>query len=81
MIVFNEFNHLYLAVIRTWRAQKNLFLQILLNVTQRDLAIAQLRIFQRTEKKQVPLCLFIVLRLFSRADSRSVVHITIIFPK
>ena len=55
MIVFNEFNHLYLAVIRTWRAQKNLFLQILLNVTQRDLAIAQLRIFQRTEKKQVPL--------------------------
>ena len=32
-------------------------------------------------KARVPLSLFVALRLFSRADSRSGVHITRVFPK
>ena len=51
MIVFIAFNHLYLAVIRTWRAPlPRGDLQTLLIVTQRDLAIAQLRVIRRKQK-------------------------------
>jgi len=49
VIVFIAFNHLYLAVIRTWRALLPR-VDFLLIVTQRDLTIAQLGLIRRKQK-------------------------------
>ena len=84
VIVFIAFNHLYLSVIRTWRSSLLERRFSLINSSHRYSTRPNYRStpnYPTKTKARDPLLLFVASRLFSRADSRSGVHITIVFPK
>ena len=85
VIVFIAFNHLYLSMGRYWNAHVLERRFSLINSSHRYSTRPNYRStpnYPTKTKTRVPLSLFVALRLFSRADSRSGVHITIVrFPQ
>ena len=84
MIVFIAFNRLYLSMGRYWNERVLYSWFSPINSSHRYSTRPNYRStpsYPTKTKTCVPLSLFVALRLFSRADSRSGVHITIVFPK
>ena len=79
VIVFTAFNHLYLSMGRYWNVRSVWETIFPLNSSHLYSTQPNYRStpnYPTKTKARVPLSLFVALRLFSRADSRSGVHIT-----